>query len=473
MLKKLSILVAAVIAITMLFSAMPAFAAEAEETDYVRFTALGNDPYATFTYSKEGNNSRIDPDKVTWAALRYKTGSQYDSSGFEYTGQFYISPAAEPCIPIKYNHTGKWETAIIDMTSVSEATSLESKWSSDTYTAVTTIRFDPLEPDRDPENTSSAGNGQVNADDYIDVAWIAFFEKEEDAKAYTGKENTPYCILDVACLMNLNGANNLKVDRCDSGGVVAPTEAPADTPVKYSVSPRSMDPQTFTNHVSAAIEFVVPEGKSFKAFILTGAPTWGAQGNANLDATIYAWNRDYDTTIEGKALGTYREEVHIDNNDLIMDFGVILPPGKYVIYMTAEDDTIGAWGGNMDEINFDAIFHFDDEENESWFPFSDILLINGTSQAIEIPTPEPTAVPTEKPTAAPTEVPTAQPATDVPATEAPATQEPAKATDNSGKTDNKDAKKGLPTGAIIGIVAAAVVVAGVVVALVLAKSKKK
>jgi hypothetical protein len=473
MLKKVSFLVAVVMVVTMLFATFPAFAEPAEEAEYVRFTAEGNDPYANFSFSKEGNNSKIDPDTVLWAAIRYKTGSQYDSTGVEYTAQFYISPAAEPCIPIRYNFSGSWETAIIDMKSVSAVTELESKWDSTFYTATSSIRFDPLEPDRDPENTTGdSSSGQVNSGDYIDIAWVAFFEKEEDAKAYTGKESTPYCILDVESLMNPNGANNLKADRCDSSGVLAPTEPPKDLPVKYVVSPRLLDPQTFTTHESAAIEFTVPEGMSFKSFILTSAPTWGAQANATLDAAIYAWNRDYDTTIEGKELGTFREEEHVDNFDLEMDFGVILPPGKYVIYMTATDDTIGAWGGDLDEINYDAIFYFDDMENESWFPYSAIKLINGTDSAIELPTPAPTAVPTEKPTAAPTAEPTEKTETAAPTDAPKATDAPATADNNNSGTKDNDVKKGMPLGAIIGIVAAAVVAAAVVIAIVIKKKKK-
>ena len=127
MLKKVSFLVAVVMVVTMLFATFPAFAEAAEEAEYVRFTAEGNDPYASFSFSKDGNNSKIDPDTVVWAAIRYKTGSQYDSTGVEYTAQFYISPAAEPCVPIHYNFSGNWETAIIDLTSVSTDTELESK----------------------------------------------------------------------------------------------------------------------------------------------------------------------------------------------------------------------------------------------------------------------------------------------------------------------------------------------------------
>ncbi|MBQ2306116.1 MAG: PT domain-containing protein [Clostridia bacterium] len=474
MLKKFSFAVAVVMVVTMLFASLPAFAAE-ETFKCVRFTAQGNDPYASFTFSSAGKNDRINPDTVTWAAIRYKTGSQYDSTGVEYTAQFYINPAAEPCVPIRYNFTGNWETAIIDLTSVSESTELDSIWNSDSYTAVKSIRFDPLEPDRDSEDTSQdTARGQVNSGDYIDVAWIAFFEKEDDAKAYTGKEDTPYCLLDVDSMMELNGANNLDAALYDSNGNPVKSDDPVGKPVKYTVSPRQLDPSTFTGHESVAIEFTVPEGKSFKSFIICAAPTWGAQENANLDAAIYAWNNDYDTTISGKELGTFREELHVDNMDMTMDFGVILPPGRYVIYMTAEDDSIGGWGGNLDEINFDAVYYTDDEENDMWFPYSAIMLIDGTEAAIELPTFAPTAEPTEKPTAAPTEVPTEVPATDAPvATDAPAQPTADNSgkdnTDNTKKDDAKNNKWLLPV--VIGAVVVAAAVCGIVIAT--AKKKKK
>ena len=285
----------------------------------------------------------------------------------------------------------------------------------------------------------------LNAIEWMDYSYVAFFKTADEANAFAEAEKAG------------------KVTLFDDTKV---------TTIKYTVSPRSMDPKTFTGHDSTAIEFTVPDGYSFKAFVLTAAPTWGTQENANLDATIFAWNKDYDTTIEGIELGSFREECHADNMNLVMDFGVILPPGKYVIYITAEDDTIGAWGGNMDEINYDAIFYFDDMEDESWFPYSEILLVEGTDLAIELPTPAPTAEPTEKPTAAPTAehtaAPTAVPVTDVPSTEA------AKPTDNAGNKDSADnTNKGLSTGALIGIIAGAVAVAVAVAAVIVAKGKKK
>lgn len=279
-----------------------------------------------------------------------------------------------------------------------------------------------------------------NSITWMDYSYVAFFKTADEANAFADAEKAG------------------KVTLFDEGKILT---------AKYVVSPRNLDPMQFNTHESVAVEFTVPEGKSFKAFVLTASPTWGGQENANLDAVIYAWNKDYDTTIEGTELGTFREEEHADNMNLVMDFGVILPPGKYVIVMTAEDDPIGAWGGNIDEINFDAFFYVDDMEYETWFPYSEILLVEGTDFAIELPTPAPTAEPTEKPTAAPTEQATEAP-TEAP-TEVPATQQPA-ATDPAKSAEEK---QGLPTGALIGIIAGAVVVVGAIAAVIAAKAKKK
>ena len=244
----------------------------------------------------------------------------------------------------------------------------------------------------------------MNSIPWMDYLYVAFFKTAEEANTFANAEKEG------------------KVKLFKDNEIVT---------TKYVVSPRQMDPMQFNGHSSVAVEFTVPEGQSFKSFILTQAPTWNAQENSTLDAVIYAWNEDYDTTIEGLEIGTFREEEHRDNTNLTIDFGVLLPPGRYVIWMYAEDDPIGAWGGNLDVIDFDAVFYTDDYENESWFPFSEIVLVEGTENAIELPTPTPTAEPTEVPTEAPatevpTEVPTEEPPTEAPTevpTEAP-TEEP-------------------------------------------------
>lgn len=175
-------------------AALPTYAAE--DFTYVHIVAGGNDPYATFRFNSSGKNASIDPDVVKWAVVKYRTITETDNTGVQYIGQFYISPAAEPFIPIKYNHTQQWETIVVDLTSVSEKTSLASKWNTTSYTDLTSIRFDPLESNRDAElQQSESDTAVVSAGDSIDIAFIAFFDNEEDAKAYDGTQDTPYCII--------------------------------------------------------------------------------------------------------------------------------------------------------------------------------------------------------------------------------------------------------------------------------------
>ena len=130
-------------------AAIPAYAAE--DFPYAHIVASGNDPYAEFEFNSGGNNSSIDPDAVKWAAVKYRTVTETDSTGVQLIGQLYISPAVEPFIPLKYEHTRQWEILVVDLTSVSEKTELASKWDSKNYTANSKIRFDPLESNRDAE----------------------------------------------------------------------------------------------------------------------------------------------------------------------------------------------------------------------------------------------------------------------------------------------------------------------------------
>jgi hypothetical protein len=200
---------------------------EQVEMEYVRMIAAGNDPYGTFHFHLDGENTTIDPDETLWAAVRYRTVSQYDSTGVEFSGQFYVIPEKEPCVPLHYNFTGEWETAIVDLTQVSARTEFESIWDSANYINVDVIRFDPLEPDRDSEDTQQDEvSGKVRKGDCIDIAWIAFFETEYAARTYTGRENTPVAILDVDSFVNITNPNHLKVTKL-SEMVVLPTVAPA------------------------------------------------------------------------------------------------------------------------------------------------------------------------------------------------------------------------------------------------------
>lgn len=148
--------------------------------DYAHYVADNNDPYTTYKFDET-----IDTSKVTWAAIKYRTVTKTDSTGVDLIGQIYIDPAAEPFCPVKWNHTQEWETIVVDLTSVSEKTTMTEKW---TGSAGTGFRLDPMESNRDAEANvgTDLDDAKVQAGDSIDIAYIAFFETEAAAKAFDG-----------------------------------------------------------------------------------------------------------------------------------------------------------------------------------------------------------------------------------------------------------------------------------------------
>ena len=230
--KKLSALLLAALLIMSVICVIPVSAAE--EFTYAHIVASGNDPYASFNFSPDGNHTTIDPDTVKWASIKYRTITETDNTGVQLIGQFYISPAVEPFVPIKYNHTKQWETLVVDLTSVSQKTSLESAWNSTKYTAVDSIRFDPLESNRDAEAQDGENDeARVQDGDSIDIAFIAFFDNEEDAKAYDGSQDTPYCIILPEDMEWFTGDNAIGSVEIVEGKKPRPetTPAPATDPV--------------------------------------------------------------------------------------------------------------------------------------------------------------------------------------------------------------------------------------------------
>ena len=218
-----------IIMITVLCSVFTAVRVCAEDVSYARFVATGNDPYAKFNFNPNGNHSTIDPDKVKWASVKYRTITKTDNTGVELIGQLYVLPDAEPFIPIKYVHSEQWETLTVDLTGTSEKTAMASKWNSQSYTTTTGIRFDPLESNRDAEAAQSEHDAAFVSDaDSIDIAWIAFFENEADAKAYDGTQDTPYCILLPTDFENPTGASNMNVPEAFIAAPPAVTEAPTE-----------------------------------------------------------------------------------------------------------------------------------------------------------------------------------------------------------------------------------------------------
>lgn len=241
--KKFTAIFAAIVLVASMAAVIPAHAAE--EFSYVHIVASGNDPYATFNFSPDGNNTTIDPDTVKWAAIKYRTITETDNTGVQLIGQLYVNPAVEPFVPIKYVHSGNWEITVVDLNSVSEKTSLESAWNSSKYTDGSAVRFDPLESNRDAEAQDGENDvARVSDGDCIDIAFIAFFEKEEDAKAYDGTQNTPYCVIMPEDLEWGSGGNAMGDVEFVEGKKPRPETTPAVTTEAQTTEAQTTEAQT-------------------------------------------------------------------------------------------------------------------------------------------------------------------------------------------------------------------------------------
>ncbi len=447
--KFLAILISLALLAGLLLSGMSfSFAEEADEADYVRFTATGNDPYASFKFSSEGKNTTIDPDTVTWAAIRYRTISQFDNTGVPFKGQLYVSPAAEPFIPVTYNFSMQWETVIVDCTSVSESTSMSSKWDSSAYTQRTNIRFDPLESDRDAEAALSSDNAYVSDGDQIDIAWLAFFENEADARAYTGKEDTPYCIIDAASLMIGSGGNNISAERFQDGEAVAtPTPKVIGTGT-YPLYDTSENTSTgYWMHpfnIDDILEVTFPIDQWFVGFSFFA---WCSENDVFLDIELLNDNGDVVWSGRQVCFSNALQEVSFDKS---------FPPGYYTIYFICAENPDYPEGANQHFVLGSGQPREDIADEIEVYGFlgssslgaPHITLFTGDADP-DYATPEPTEEFTPEPvvTEAPTDAPTATPEV----TEAP-TEEPVIATE-----EPKASGCGNVIGGGIAVIAAAAV----------------
>ena len=503
--KIISLLTALAIVITLAAALLPAaYAAGAEnegkstESEYVRLIGDGFDPYATFEFSSKGQNDSIDPDTVTWAAIRHRTAARYNEDNVEYIAQFYVSPPAEPFIPVHYNYSGEWETVIVDMTSVAALYGRESIWDSGHYTDTHNIRLDPLEPDRDADNfDDSTGRGKVIEGDYIDIAWIAFFEKEEDAKAYTGTENTPYCLLDAESLSAPFSTHSLKAELFSDKPVEPDvTDAPAEV-----TGPGALFALNYEDDLN---DMLFAGGKNIVDSVYFSEKCYivdiPAGGDPNVELCIGSLIADGD--IDDISADDYKVmQMGVRVN--IADGGKVgniywqtdLHPGyseaqnyeyKYqdttdVQVVTLNFSKLKKWEGSISNLRFDPFGStYNDTEVELYYVafFTNIESAEAFSAKFLAEGLPATPAPTEKPTAAPTAAPTEAPVvTDAP-TDAPKPTDapPPTNADNTGDKDNASdntPKKGLSTGAVVGIVIGAVAVAAVICGIVISKAGKK
>lgn len=445
----------------------PAAAGQGEEADYVRFTSTTDfDPYGTFSFSPDGNNVEIDADVVRYAAIRYRTITEDNEEGIELGAQFYVMTPKEPYVPVIYNHTKQWETVIVDMTSISVTKEgMESVWNYDEYATPSQIRFDPMEPNRENPNFDNDNNrGHVRDHSEIDIAWIAFFEKEEDAKAYTGKENTPYCYIDADCLENYVSAHDMKATR-----YINDEKAHTDVLDEVVLNPRasSATPIQLNGRELGIHTFAIPEGYAMRDLILASCPIWSnTNGDSDATADAYIWRGDYDSTIEFDPIASVEVLNHQDNAACKFNFGDALRYGaEYLIVIyPSNEGAFGFWTGDAlpDDCGWE-VYLDEIEEEENIPPISYTLLEVGDLGPIELPTKAPTAEPTKEPD--PTEAPTATAAPE--ATEVPA---PTKAPDE-GKKDNGSDSDSSP--AVLIAVIAVVVAAAATAVIIIIKKKKK
>jgi len=326
--------------------ALFAVGAQAEDFSYAHFVASGDDPCSGVTFS--GAHTNMDPDAVKWAAIKYRTVSEKDSGGAALTGQIYVQPAQEPCVKVEYNHTQNWETLVLDLSGC-------AAWNSEKYTQTNSIRFDFLQ-----------GN-KVQDGDSIDIAWIAFFENEADAKAYNGTQDTPYCVSTPTELAAKAGTNQVK-----SIDVVA-AEASSAADVNHSVveaaggvgvwlNPDNPNPVTVkftTTGAFTGINFNNGQGGYWASCVGTGT---GPEADWVVELYKFAYNTEntlaqapaakkeihsigdsnpaFDFTFDSQPAGTYIVKVYVTNLDHEEEVGgetrhpyVVLPA------ITNPDDT--------------------------------------------------------------------------------------------------------------------------------------
>lgn len=106
------------------------------------------------------------------------------------------------------------------------------------------------------------------------------------------------------------------------------------------------NPENFKSHETVGIKFTVPEGKIASQFVVAGSPTWGNSGGTGCDVLtkLYKWADDYDASVEADCISEVQIYGHKDNDDLIVDFGMTIEAGEYVIVFEANaSNNIGMW----------------------------------------------------------------------------------------------------------------------------------
>ena len=227
-------------------------------------------------------------------------------------------------------------------------------------------------------------------------------------------------------------------------------------------------PVCFSDYGTVAFKIRIEDEWRLGQFTVVNAPTWDMVG-AGLTARIYKWDKDYNTTVNGRVLDTCVIEDHINCTSMVVEFGYI-PAGDYLIEFSEFELKIGGYDATGVASAQQGAFKYfiDGIEEDSGYPQLKMVLYDNTNPpeiTPEPPTPEPTEVPTDAPTDVPADAPTDAPAPTEAATNG---QDAGKTSEPSGEKVDKDridngVKKWIWI-PIAGVCVAAAAVAGIVIA---------
>ena len=233
-----------VMTIVMIATLSVAAMAETIEFDYARFTAAGNDPNGTFEIGA------IDRTVTKWAVIKYRTITEKDSTGVQIKGQIYAK-AAEPHCLVTWNHSQQWETVVLDLTTTFDNGATPEIW---TTTTDTTFRFDMMESNRDAVANTTDDPAVIEEGSQIDIAYIAFYNSEADAKA----ETNAVVVVDAEQLATaFTAPNNLSAEVLTETIVLPDPEPETEAEVVDAVVEEAAAPQTFDAGIIAAVAAVV------------------------------------------------------------------------------------------------------------------------------------------------------------------------------------------------------------------------
>ena len=253
---------------------------------------------------------------------------------------------------------------------------------------------------------------------------MGFFVNEEDAKAYTGVESTPYCMLNSDSLANPTSKFRLKTEKY---GTTTEGEHKKIT-LNSGTTGDAID---ITGKELGIKTMLIPENCVLKYLIINSCSTWENTNNdSDACAEAYIWKGDYDSTYAGKPVASAELYAHSDNADCYFNFGNSLRYGyEYLIVITATNaGRIGYWpSGKIPEDSGWEVY-LDGEYDDVSVPSITYVL----EEVGELP--DFTAVPTDEATATPeiTETPETPEATEEAEVTADVNTPEAQAEDKSG-----------------------------------------